>query len=240
MLGYKAHASDKEVGKVRDFLFDDHLWTVRYVVVETGKWLHEKEVLISPSKLGEPDWGKMTIPLMCASSEVEKAPGIYDDLPVSMREKIDLSRYEIWSPSWPLFGTAVTGVPISPVHSGTKTEKEDDPIVGDPHLRSVHEVAGYKVVTSEGESARVEDFIVETGAWVIRYFVIELYPQYTEKRVLVSPEWVEDINWGEASVHLDLDRQTLIESPDFDPEAPINKVYEAKVYDFYGRPKYWQ
>jgi hypothetical protein len=28
-------------------------------------------------------------------------------------------------------------------------------------------------------------------------------------------------------------------SPEYDPEAPINRQYEEVFYDYYGRPKYW-
>lgn len=39
LMGYVLHAEDGEIGRCRDFLVDDHDWTVRYVVAETGKWL---------------------------------------------------------------------------------------------------------------------------------------------------------------------------------------------------------
>ena len=32
-------ASDGEIGRVKDFYFDDATWAVRYVVVDTGSWL---------------------------------------------------------------------------------------------------------------------------------------------------------------------------------------------------------
>jgi hypothetical protein len=32
-------ARDGEIGKVKEFYFDDRSWTVRYLVAETGNWL---------------------------------------------------------------------------------------------------------------------------------------------------------------------------------------------------------
>ena len=43
---------DGEIGKVKEFFFDDHYWTVRYLVADTGTWLTERMVLISPYSLG--------------------------------------------------------------------------------------------------------------------------------------------------------------------------------------------
>ena len=37
--GYKLDARDGEIGKVKEFYFDDHSWTVRYLVADTGGWL---------------------------------------------------------------------------------------------------------------------------------------------------------------------------------------------------------
>ena len=39
LSGYTLGASDGEIGKVREFYFDDRNWTVRYLVADTGGWL---------------------------------------------------------------------------------------------------------------------------------------------------------------------------------------------------------
>ena len=45
-------ASDGDIGHVKDFYFDDWDWAVRYVVADTGSWLSELLVLISPRAIG--------------------------------------------------------------------------------------------------------------------------------------------------------------------------------------------
>ena len=37
--GYAIHASDGDIGHVRDVYFDDQTWVVRYLAVDTGGWL---------------------------------------------------------------------------------------------------------------------------------------------------------------------------------------------------------
>jgi len=41
-------ASDGDIGAVDEVYFDDVEWKIRYLVVETGNWLTERRVLISP------------------------------------------------------------------------------------------------------------------------------------------------------------------------------------------------
>ena len=49
--GYKLDSLDGEIGKVKEFYFDDRHWTIRYLVAETGTWLADRQVLISPYAL---------------------------------------------------------------------------------------------------------------------------------------------------------------------------------------------
>src|SRR6516164_5278185 len=55
LYGLKLHASDGEIGHVKDFYFDDQKWVVRYAVVDTGPWLLGRLVLIAPHAFGRLD-----------------------------------------------------------------------------------------------------------------------------------------------------------------------------------------
>ena len=48
LTAYSIGAKDGDIGRVDDVLFDDKLWTVRYVVADTAKWLPGRRVVISP------------------------------------------------------------------------------------------------------------------------------------------------------------------------------------------------
>src|SRR5262249_17940584 len=52
LKGYSIGAKDGDIGAVDDVLFDDKLWTVRYLVADTAKWLPGRKVMISPIALG--------------------------------------------------------------------------------------------------------------------------------------------------------------------------------------------
>ena len=49
--GCTVKASDGDVGTVKDFLFDDQNWKIRWIVVGAGHWLPGRQVFIHPSAI---------------------------------------------------------------------------------------------------------------------------------------------------------------------------------------------
>ena len=39
--------------------------------------------------------------------------------------------------------------------------------------------------------------------------------------------------------YMDLDQESIKNSPEYDPSAPVNRMYEEILHDYYGQPKYW-
>ena len=111
---------------------------------------------------------------------------------------------------------------------------------GDPHLRSFQEIKGYRCHASDEEFGHIDDLIVEDNTWTIRYLVISTRTLLPGKKVLVSPLWIEKINWAERNVSLTLTKHAIQNSPEFNPAEPINRKYEEELYDYYGRPVYWK
>lgn len=72
--GFKIRATDGDVGSVAAFLFDDQFWTVRYIVADTGSWLEEKLILISPVALENPAWEDQVFPTGLTKKQIESSP----------------------------------------------------------------------------------------------------------------------------------------------------------------------
>ena len=107
------------------------------------------------------------------------------------------------------------------------------------HLRSTKEVTGYSLHASDGIIGHVDDFILHWEDWIIRYMIIDTSRWLISNKVIIPPDWVSEINWEHAEVFVDVSRETVRKSPQFDPNAPVNREYEIRLYDYYGRPKYW-
>ena len=74
LTGYKLNSRDGEIGKVKEFYFDDHFWTIRYLVADTGDWLTGRQVLISPYALGFVNKGEQTIVVVSALQIAQVRP----------------------------------------------------------------------------------------------------------------------------------------------------------------------
>jgi sporulation protein YlmC with PRC-barrel domain len=243
LRGYTVRATDGEIGKVYEFYFDDDSWTIRYLVVDIGKWLPERRVLISTHALKQPNWMKSIFPVSLTKEQVKKSPDIYKEKPVSRQREIELHDYYRWPVYWGSNAPATTETPITEHPERTnaaKLEKESTATDEDnSHLRSTREVIGYSIQASDGEIGHVEDFIVDDENWGVRYMVVDTRNWLPGEKVVVSPQWIEKVSWEESDVHINLTRKSVKNSPEFDASTPVNREYEEILYDYYGRPKYW-
>ena len=235
--GYKISATDGNIGKVHDFFFDDEIWAIRYFVVDLGTWIPGRKVLLIPSVFGEAEWKTLTIPVRLTKDQIRQSPDMRTDIPVSRQEEIKLHEHYTWVPYWAAPPPGVAP-PVELLQDEKDAEKELQH--ADPHLRSVREVTGYHIQASDGEIGHVEEFIVDDTDWFIRYMVIDTRNWLPGRKVLVSPGWIDQISWRESKVFVDLPKEMIKKSPEYDPSAPINREYEERLYDFYGRPKYWK
>ncbi len=241
LWNYVLGAEDGEIGRCRDFLFDDARYTIRYMVANTGKWLPKRKVLISPIFLGEVDWYSKIFNVKMTQSEVENAPALEQDAPVSRQYESALNRYLKIPDYWA--GRDVWGLHPYPTllygaqFQNTRSFEEDNE--GDPNLRSIREVIGYYILARDGEIGHVEDFIMEDQTWSLRYMVVDTRNWLPGKKVLISPTWTEAFHWPDGTAVVGLKQEQIEKSPEYDPNRPITRNYEKALYDYYKRSYEW-
>jgi sporulation protein YlmC with PRC-barrel domain len=118
------------------------------------------------------------------------------------------------------------------------TDKRDEPRDEDA-LYSYRELTKYEASAEDGVVGKVVDVVVDDRAWDARYLVIVTGGWLRGRTVVVAPQWVRFVNWRGKDIRLDVTRGEVEGSPVFDPESPINRVFEERLYDYYGRPRYW-
>ena len=243
---YAVSASDGDIGSVVNFLFDDERWTTRYLVVDSGGFLTEGRVLISPLFFREADWTTRRFHLALTKDKVKNSPSINADKPVSRQHERDYYGYYgypyYWSYGglwgmWPYPGSFKPGTwQTEQAARAAAARIETD----DVHLRSVNEVRGYHIQGSDDTIGHVEDFIVDDETWEIRYLVIDTSNWWFGKKVLVAPQWTTRVSWSEHKVYVDMTRQQIKDSPDWNASSAIDRDFETRLYDYYGRPVYWK
>jgi hypothetical protein len=172
---------------------------------------------------------------------VKDSPDVDLDKPVSRQYEIDYFNYYGWPYYWPgpyAWGAwAYPGALATPAARPPAVATQER---GDPHLRSAKEVIGYHIQATDDEIGHVEDFILDDESWAIRYLVVDTSNWWFGKKVLVAPRWIDRIDWPQAKLFVRLTREQVKNSPEWDASAPINRGYEERLYDYYGRPAYWR
>ena len=242
MTGYRIMALDGEIGQCKDFLFDDQFWTIRYIVVNTGNWLTGKKVLVSPVSISGADWKNRQFNVNLSKEQIENAPSLDEDAPVSRQYEIQWAEYHKISPYWA--GPYMWGGYHFPygnleldMRSEVQAARDGDQ---SKDLRSANEVVGYTISSSDGAVGPVEDFVLDEENWSLRYMVVNTGTWLTGRKVLVSHLWIEFISWSDREVSVNMTRKQIKDSPQYNPAAAVNREYEERLYDYYGRPKYWR
>lgn len=99
-------------------------------------------------------------------------------------------------------------------HSGLDLDQSDD----DFRLRSAQTMIGYNIHARDGDIGHVEDFVVDDQTWMINYMIVNTGNWLPGRNVVVSPSCIEIIDWSESKVHMELFRETIEKSPEFDPQ----------------------
>ena len=240
LQGLTIHATDGEIGKVDQFYFDDHSWTIRYLTVETGGWLEGRLVLISPiSVIGQPDWQSKRLHVSLTKKQVENSPSIDAHQPLSRQHEIKYMGYYGYPFYWG--GTNLWGPASSPAGLAT-AEAAAAPtgnLRSDSHLRSSQAVMGYFIEASDGEIGHLDGFVFDDETWAIRYVEVATRNWWPGKKVLVSPAWIQRVSWGHSKVFVSLAREPIREAPEYVESAPVTRAYENRLYSHYGHPPYW-
>jgi len=135
IVGYKLHSLDGEVGKVKDFYFDDHHWTIRYLVADTGTWIEDRQVLISPYALDAVNKKEHYIAIDLTKKQIEDSPAANTDKPVSRQFEESYYRHYGWPMYWN--GPYVWGAyPYIERNRGKSEEVNPGGKSWDHHLRS--------------------------------------------------------------------------------------------------------
>lgn len=219
LIGYTIGATNGEIGKIKDFFFDDKTWTIRYLIVETGNWISGRKILIAPKALLTPDEKKEVFPVNLTMGQVRNSPNINTELPVSRQNEMKWNKYYSWTNYWNK-GVGTSGMmmqvedPIEEaIHNNNNTI--DEVSINDPDLRSAQQVAGYSINSNDGTLGKVEDFIIDDSSWKIDWIVVNIGNWFAEKKVLISSKTIKEIKWQDSTVAINESAMQLKDSPEY-------------------------
>lgn len=234
--GFTLAATDGEMGTCRDFLFDDRDWAVRYLVARTGGWLTGRQVLISPASLDQPDWAGQRFPVRLTREQVEQCPPLDEHAPVSREYEIAYHEY-LGMPFYWLGGDLWGAYPdpagmLHPVSSPEDVPEKGEPKAG--HLRSCAEVVGYDIRSADDSVESVEDLLVDTRTWALRFVVVDTRRWIPGGRVVVPTSRLHEIDWVDRRIATDLDNEAISKSPAFDPDRLKDADFEREIDAYFA------
>jgi hypothetical protein len=244
LKGLTIRATDGELGTVDQFYFDDEIWAIRYLTIETGGWLSGRRVLISPYSITNVDWQAKRLDVALTKAQVENSPEIDTHQPVSRQHEAAYLGYfgypyywggpYLWGPGY-YPSDVVAPTTLSPRNVADRVRKEST----DSHLRSNEAVTGYSIEATDGDIGHLDGFVVDDEGWAIRYIEVATRNWWPGKKVLVSPAWIDRVSWTESRVCTGLSREAIKSAPEYVESEPVTREYENRLYFHYGRPPYW-
>lgn len=218
LYGMKLSATDSEIGKVKDFYFDDQSWQIRYLVADTGGWLSGRQVLLSPHAFGEAAMGDASgdathIRVNLTRQQIEDSPAIESHRTVTRQYEEQYYNYHGWPNYWGGGMLGGAGLPtFTPETFQTDTSHHGHNQRDDIHLRSTKAVTGYRVQATDGEMGKVHGFVVDGKKWTINEIIIEP-GQWRETLLLrVKVQHVVRIDYESSTVFLDVAKSKVTQA----------------------------
>lgn len=251
LKGYTIGATDGDIGEVTDFYFDDDAWVIRYFIVDTGRWLSQRKVLVSPIAIERVDGAARRLSVALTREQVKNSPDIDTDKPVSRQHEIQYFGYYgypyywgrsgMWNAGIYSGGFGLPGGESADIQARAESERAERAIHEDDdlHLRSCEAIISYHVKATDGGVGHVDSLLINEKTWAIQYLVINTSNWWLGHKVLIAPEWIDGVHWHDKTVTVDLDSESIKTSPTYESSQELNRDREENLYSHYGRRGYW-
>jgi len=168
------------------------------LLIDTGKWLSGRRVLISPAAV-EGAWSMSEVPVALTRDQIWNSPAITHDRPPSRADEAELLQHY----GQPLYWRDAAGRDAEIAETDRDAE----------HLRSTREVTGYHIQASDGEVGHVDDFLIGEKSWRIRYLRVDTSNWLGGRSVIVAADTLEWIDRTTGRLNVRVSREAVKQSP---------------------------
>lgn len=100
VASYYIAATDGDLGHVEDFIVDDEIWAVRYLVIGTRNWWPGKKVIVAPEWIESVDWRDSKVHVNLTREAIQGSPEFTEATLISREYENQLYRYYGHPPYW--------------------------------------------------------------------------------------------------------------------------------------------
>jgi hypothetical protein len=233
---YRLIAADGDLGSIEDFCVEQWSWAVRYLVVDTGKWLANRKILVSPIAVGNIYDQDSTIDIELTKWQLEHSPVLEQKSTISRQYEDLYHKHLNWAPYW----TATEAEPRSLATSEIIAEQAepDTPSDGENHLKCETELRGFAMRARGQQAGSVDGIIIDSYYWVVRYLIVDVQQWLPAKTIILSPEWITELDWTRRYINVDISGDVMSSAPAYDETQPLSQQYEIDLYKHYGMSYY--
>jgi sporulation protein YlmC with PRC-barrel domain len=229
LVGNTIEAQDGPIGTVKDFLFDDDTWRLKWLVVDTGNWLPGRQVLVPMTAVGTPSGLGRSLNVNMSMERIKNSPGLDFDQPVSRQFEATMFGYYGLDP---FLGTGLyplsnaMAVPFdAPLAS--PADRQHIPDTDDLHLRSMAAIKKYHCHATDGDLGFVADLLLDPKDWRVSNFVVDTGTWWPDNRVIIAPASVAKIIWIDSHIDLKLDRAAIKAARPFKEDMAGNEPVDV-------------
>ena len=239
LQNWAVQAIDGTVGRVEDFYFDDEDWIVRYLSVDSQDWLDRRRLLFSTRALSELYARGRAILVQADRETIRNSQRFEQKQPLGREQEIELHEYYRWPFYWTpgdsggLGPGSIAAYPLVEL-AEEMMEKGGEPPLEHHTLHSFRQFSGFAIQARDGSIGKIDDLLVEDEDWNIYYLIVDTGSWLPGRKVLVSPSWIQKVNWAASQVDIDLNQETIRNSPEYDPSVPLDEDYDARLKSYYG------
>lgn len=234
---YDLITKDKEKAKVKDFLFDEQAWKIRYIEADFGSFLSDKRILIPQSFISEISTDNRSLTAELTKDEIAKCPAPEAHLPVSKEFEIKVRKYHNLKNYWQISVVPPANMPEAyfpprPIKTPARKITERDI---DTRLRSFKELKAYSIEALDGSFGEVHDFIMDDTDRQIIWLIIDTEGWLPwSKKLMVSIKHLEQINFPEEKIYMNLNKENLKDAPEFFTSDWRDDRFQRIAFDYFG------
>lgn len=227
LCDFTVYANDAEIGRIKDIYFDDESWDVRYLVVDTRRWLPGRKVLLAPRHVAMLDPRTQVVRFDMTRDQLKDAPSLDEHLPVTRSHEIALHDFFGWTQYWtggagladlrlPLDAAGARFASAPPMTAGAVVHRE-----GEPHLESCKDLQGFAVQaigplgrgTRGARIGELWDFVISYVDWNVPFFVVEEELHPGTRKFVLATELVTTIDTSDAVIRTQTPPQSFERAP---------------------------
>lgn len=224
---------DGPKGKVRDFLFDEDRWVIRYLETDFGRLFGKKRLLIPKIFMQVPDTYNEKFPVNLVEKDIEACPDLDEEVPVSRAHESELNKHYGMENYWMYDVSAMDSTILYPPRPLKIPPKVPNERSLDTRLRSFDEVKGYRIKAIDGIIGHLDDIIVDDKDWQIIYIIADTSNWLPwSKKVMLPLDFLKDISYVKQQVSIELRKDIIKNAPEYNSSRPLEIQAERTVYEY--------